>query len=254
MQNTTVIDLPSEGKFYPEGHPLSDGEIEIRYMTAADEDVLTDQNLLRKGKALDRLLENVIVEDGVTLDDLLVGDKGAIVLATRVLAYGPNYAYEIDCPRCNETQEETVDLREIESKELPEDVGEGSREFSFELPVTEKQVKVELLTHHENQQIQHELKNTKRGANKKKLSGPSISKGITTRLKHLITEIDGEESKSEISSFVEQMPARDSHELRKFVRRINPDLDLTQHFDCDWCGHEEVMRIPLDANFLFPTE
>lgn len=254
MQNTTVIDLPSDGKFYPPDHPLSSGSIEVRYMTAADEDVLTDQNLLRKGKALDRLLENVIVEDGVTLDDLLVGDKGAIVLATRILAYGPNYAYEIDCPRCNETQEESVDLREIESKELPEDVDEGSREFTFNLPVSEKTVKIELLTHRENQQIQEELRNTRRGASKKKLGGPSISKGVTTRLKHLIKEVGGESDRTEINKFVEQMPARDSHELRKFVREVNPDLDLTQSFLCDWCGHEEVMRIPLDANFLFPTE
>lgn len=254
MENTTVIDLPSEGKFYPDGHPLSDGEIEIRYMTASDEDILTDQNLLRKGKALDRLLEAVIVEQGVTLDDLLVGDKGAIVLATRVLAYGPQYRYEVDCPRCNETQEEVVDLKEIESKELPEDIEEGSREFSFNLPVTDKNVTIQLLTHRENQMIQSELRNTKRGTNKKKLGGPQVSKGVTTRLKHLITSVDGEESQAEINNFVEQMPARDSHELRKFVRRINPDLDLTQPFECDWCGHEEVMRIPLDANFLFPTE
>lgn len=99
---TTIVQLPSEGYFYPEGHPLSDGTVEIRYMTASDEDILTDQNLLRKGEALDRLIESVLVNERVNLDDMLVGDKGAIILGTRIGAYGPQYAYEVDCPRCNE--------------------------------------------------------------------------------------------------------------------------------------------------------
>lgn len=252
--NTTVVELPSEGKFYPPDNPLSDGTVEIRYMTAADEDILTDQNLLRRGIALDKLVESVVVENGVDVDDMLVGDKGAVIMATRILAYGPKYAFEVECPSCGEKQKKQIDLQEIESKELPEDVKEGSNEFEIELPASGKTATIQLLTQREDKQIRQELRRVKRGTKQNSLKGPSVSTQVTTRLKHYIVALDGERNKQEINQFVDRMPARDSHELRKFIRRINPDIDLSFDFMCDWCGYEEVMNIPLDANFLFPTE
>lgn len=251
---TTEIELPSEGKFYPGDHPLSEGKVTIEFMSARHEDILTDRNLLQKGEALDKLIEAVIVDDSINLDDMLVGDKGAIILATRIGAYGPQYAYEVSCSQCSEKSKETVDLTEIESKEIDfDEIETGKNEFTFDLPVSEKTIKFKLLTHEDSQKIDQQLKNTKRGIDKS-TGSVRVSGNVTTRLKNMIVEVDGERSQREINNFVDDMYARDSHELRKFVRKINPDLDLSTDFFCDWCGNEEVISIPLDANFLFPTE
>ena len=97
-----VIDLPSEGKLYPEGHPLKDGKIEIKYMTAKEEDILTSQNLIKKGVVIDRLIDSLILTDGVKQDDLVLGDKNAVMVAARILAYGPEYACEVTNPNTSE--------------------------------------------------------------------------------------------------------------------------------------------------------
>ena len=84
---TETIDLPSGGKLYPQDSPLSSGKIEIKYMTAKEEDILTSANLIKKGVVIDRLLDSIIVTEGVGIDDLILGDKNAIMVAARILAY-----------------------------------------------------------------------------------------------------------------------------------------------------------------------
>ena len=101
---TEIIDLPSKGKVYPQGHPLSKGTIEIKYMTAKEEDILASQNLIRKGVVLDKLFESVVVQEGVQTGDILIGDKNAILLATRILGYGAQYDVEVNDPFTGETQ------------------------------------------------------------------------------------------------------------------------------------------------------
>jgi hypothetical protein len=253
------IDLPSEGYFYPENHPLSDGTIEIRHMTAADEDILTDEQLIQKGEAIDKLLENVIVEEGIDLDDVLNGDVGGIMLATRILAYGPQYAYEAECPVCGEQNQKSTDLGEIQNKDVPFDEFEPHQtEFEMALPVTDAHVTFRLLTRGDSQRINKELDRVKRQAGRKKKgkrkAGSQTSTNMTTRLRYLINSVNGNEDVKEIREFVEQMPARDSLALRREVSRINPDLDLEHEFICDFCGHSEFMNIPLDETFFFPTE
>jgi len=251
------IELPSEGYFYPEGHPLSDGTIKIRHMTAADEDVLTDEQLLQKGEAIDELLKNVIVEEGVDLDDVLNGDVGGIMLATRILAYGPQYRFETECPVCEEKNQKTADLTEIQSKDVPFDEFERNQtEFSLSLPATGSSIVFSLLTRGEVKQVNTELDRVKRNAGKQtskgKKAGRQVSTNMTTRLRYLIDEVDGSRDVKDIRDFVQQMPARDSLALRNEVSRINPDLDLTYDFICDFCGHREDIDIPLDETFFFP--
>lgn len=252
------IDLPSEGYFYPENHPLADGEIEIRHMTAADEDILTDEQLIQKGEVIDKLLENVIVEENVDLDDVLNGDVGGIMLATRIMAYGPSYAYEADCPVCGEQNQKSTDLGEIQNKTVPfEEFDPHQTEFEMTLPITESHVTFGLLTRGDSQRIESELDRVKRNAGRKKggrrKAGTQTSTNMTTRLRYIINSVDGSEDVKDIRKFVEQMPARDSLALRREVKRINPDLNLEHEFICDFCGHSEFMDIPLDETFFFPT-
>lgn len=248
---TTVIELPSRGVFYPEENPLSNGTVEIKYMTAREEDILTDQNLLKQGLALDKLIESVVVDPTVNTDDLLLGDKGAIVLAARISAYGPHYQFTVDCPECGERNTVNVNLAEIEAKDIDfSQVEQGQNEFEIELPATEVTATVKLLTHKDDKIMRNELKKVKRS------SGPNdvrVQTQITTRLKHFIVALNGDRSKDQVRRFVDNMPARDSFALRQFIQKINPDIDLSTHFVCDFCGYDERVDIPLDANFFFPS-
>ena len=141
-----VIDLPSEGKLYPEGHPLKDGKIEIKYMTAKEEDILTSQNLIKKGVVIDRLLDSLILTKGVTTDDLILGDKNAVMVAARILAYGPEYVCEVTNPNNGQTLNHTFNLADCPFKELPGDVDYSKNEFNLELPISKATLTLKFLT------------------------------------------------------------------------------------------------------------
>ena len=137
---TEVIDLPSKGKFYPTGHPLASGQVELKYMTAKEEDILTSTNLIQKGVVLDKLMDSLIVTKNVTHEDFLLGDLNAVMVASRILGYGKEYPLNVTCPKCNTTSEHNVDLSQLETKDIPEN------DLTFKLPVSGKTIKVRLLS------------------------------------------------------------------------------------------------------------
>jgi DNA-directed RNA polymerase subunit M/transcription elongation factor TFIIS len=245
---TEFIDLPSEGYFYPIGSPLSSGRIELKYMTAKEEDILTSQNLIKKGIVLDELLKALIVTPGVKLDDLLIGDKNAIFVAARRLAYGDKYeASKVACPKCGHEQDITINLAELSNKEFDfTKYTKGENKFTFQLPTTKKNVVYKLLTHKDEQEIDSELKGLA------KVSKGGSSPEMTTRLKYMIVSVDGNSDRGEIKKFVDNMPSRDSVAFRKVVRDNSPDLDMTFNFKCSECGHEERMALPLGVDFFWP--
>ena len=105
---TEMVDLPSKGHFYVDGHPLSKGKVEVKYMTAREEDILTSQNLIKQGVVIDKLLQSLIVDKSIKVDDMLVGDKNAIMVAARILGYGKNYEIEY------EGEKYDIDLSKLE--------------------------------------------------------------------------------------------------------------------------------------------
>ena len=88
---TEVLSLPSQGLLYPEDSPLRSGTIDVKYMTAKEEDILTSTNLIEQGVVITKLLESVIANQKLTLDDMLIGDKNALMVGTRILGYGKDY-------------------------------------------------------------------------------------------------------------------------------------------------------------------
>ena len=236
-----MIDLPSEGKLYPKDSPISNGKIEIKYMTAREEDILTSQNLIKKGVVIDKLLNSLIVSEGVTADDLLIGDKNAVMVASRILAYGGDYTVEVTNPNTGETQQQTFDLTSCEFKELPEDVDYSKNEFELELPVTKVKITFKLLTGKDENSISAELKSLQKIGQQSE---------VTTRLKAVITSINGETSKSIISNFVDNMLSKESLFLRDEIQRINPDINLTQEVDVD--GEITTLDIPMTVEFFWP--
>jgi hypothetical protein len=202
-----VVDLPSQGWFYDPTSPLASGKVDIKYMTAREEDILTSQNLIKKGVVLDKLLEALIVSPGVKLDDILTGDKNAIFIAARILAYGKDYKIKFKDPSNGEDVEDTVDLTKLENKEFDfEQHNRGQNLFEFELPYSKRKIHWSMLTHADERTIDQELKSMKKFSRDKNQSSE-----VTTRLKYVIKALDGNEDKAAIKKFVDQeLLARDS--------------------------------------------
>ena len=248
---TEIIDLPSKGKVYPQGHPLSKGTIEIKYMTAKEEDILASQNLIRKGVVLDKLFESVVVQEDVQTGDILIGDKNAILLATRILGYGAQYDVEVNDPFTGETQKVAIDLSKIQIKEVDDSLLNSDNKYEFELPTAKKKIIFKLLTHKDEKDIQAEIQAIQRLSKDK----DGASAEVSTRLRYMIQDVDGNTDRGFINNFVKNnLLARDTRALRNYVAKISPDLDLKFNFTSDITGDTEALDIPLGAGFFYPSE
>ena len=238
---TEVVDLPSKGLLYPEDSPLSSGQIEIKYMTAREEDILTSANLIKKGIVVEKLIEALIVDKSINVDDLLVGDKNAILIASRILAYGKEYEVEVD------GQSVTVDLTQLKDKKLDESlVTNNVNEFEFELPATKRKLTFKLLTSADDKQIDKEVQGYEK-------VGDGIGYELTTRLKHMIVSVDGDTKRASINSFVDnEFLSRDSIAFRTYAAEIMPDVDMTSTYT-DVDGEEKEFTVPMTVSFLWPT-
>lgn len=244
-----VIELPSKGKAYPKDNPLSKGQVELKYMTAKEEDILASQNLIKKGVVLDKLFESVVVQKDINLDDIIIGDKNAILLATRLLGYGKDYVVDVTDPFTLEQQKVTIDLSKIQVKEIDYKKLNPENEYDFDLPVTKKKIKFKLLTHGDEKKINQEIQALAR-LNKGK---DSATAEISTRLRYMIVEVEGERDAGTINKFARNLPALDSRKLREHVREFSPDLDLTFEFTSDLTGEMEALDIPFGVGFFYPS-
>jgi len=230
------IELPSKGLLYPENSELAKGTIKMKYMTAKEEDILTNQSYIKNGTVLDKLLKSLIASP-INYDELLIGDKNAIMIAARVLGYGSEYSFEYL------GEPYTVDLSQLENKVLDEKLySTRTNEFLFKLPHSDNQITFKLLTHKDEQDINRELEGLKK-INKD--SSPEIS----TRMKYLITSVNGLREKKDIREFVDTaLLARDSRALREYIKEIQPDVDLTFFPD----GGSDRINIPIGVSFFWP--
>ena len=234
---TETVELPSKGLLYPEDSPLSSGKIEMKYMTAKEEDILTNQNYINNGTVIDKLLKSLIVTEGVNYDEILIGDKNAIMVAARVLAYGKDYTFKVF------GEEFTADLSKLENKKVDYSIFKDRKnDFSFKLPHTDATVTIKLLTHKDEQLIDREMKGNKK-INK------NSSTLTTSRLKYIITSINGSRETKDIRNFVDNyLLAKDAREIRKYHAEITPDVEMTYERD----GGREVAEIPIGINFFWP--
>lgn len=236
---TEQVDLPSKGKLYPSDHPLASGKVEMKYMTAKEEDILTNQNYIQKGVVIDKLLQSLIVTD-FNYNDLLIGDKNAIMVAARILSYGKDYEIQYN------GTDITVDLTEIKEKELDLDsVEQGQREFTFALPKSGNEVTFKLLTHGDDKNIDREVEGLK------KINRDS-SASLSTRMKYIITSVNGDRELATIRQFVDQgLLAQDARALREEYSRVQPDVEFkVYHVDEDGVG--EDIDVPVTINFFWP--
>ena len=233
---TEVVDLPSKGIVYPKDHPLSSGKIEIKYMTAKEEDILSNQSYISKGIVLDKLLQSLIVTKDVKIDDLIVGDKNAVFIVARILGYGKNYDVRI------KGQEYQIDLTELNNREFDtEGLVQGQNEFTYKIESTGTVLTYKILNGKDEKSIEREI------AGLKKINKES-SADLTTRLKHIITSVDGKDDKKDIRDFVDNyLLARDSRAFREHIKNTQPDVNLDYVLE----SGEEV-SVPIGLNFFWP--
>ena len=236
---TEMVELPSKGLVYDKDNPLSSGKIEMKYMTAKEEDILTNQNYINKGTVIDELLKSLIVSD-INYNDLIVGDKNAIMVAARILGYGKDYTFTYN------GEEHTVDLSQLDNKEIDiERFSKGKNEFNFQLPTSGTLLTYKLLTHGDDKKIDAEVRGLKK-LNK------NASPELSTRLKFMVTAVDGDVEKMAIRSFVDNyFLARDSRAFREHIKQTQPDVNLTFEYEGP-DGDVKDVDIPIGLTFFWP--
>jgi len=235
---TEIVELPSKGKLYAKGSPLASGKLEMKYMTAKEEDILTNQNYIEKGVVIDKLLQSLIVDKTINYSDILVGDKNALLVAARILGYGKDYEFNYN------GSVEMVDLSTLDNKELhPDIVAATENQFNYTLPATKKVITFKLLSHGDEKGIEQEVKGLK------KINRES-SADISTRLKHMIVAVNGDSDVKGIRSFVDnEFLARDSRAFRKHLADFQPDIDMKFYPEN---APEGGVTIPIGISFLWP--
>lgn len=245
---TEFVELPSQGRFYSPGHPLhGQDSIEIRQMTAKEEDLLTSRTLLKKGVALDRVIESLIVNKSIDPDSLLVGDRNAIIIATRVSGYGHMYETKVNCPNCGTNQEYSFDLNHanIYDGSDARDLGVRTNEdgtFNVTLPRTNVDVQFRLLNGRDEKAFLNGMQSDKKA---------KTEKNITRQLATIVVSLNGDTSMQAKQYFIDNVPSLDSRHLRLAYRLAAPNVDLTQQFQCIECSHEQEMEVPLSADFFW---
>jgi len=241
---TEIVELPSKGKLYPKDHPLSSGTIEMKYMTAKEEDILTNQSFIKNGVVLDKLFRSLIVSP-IEYNDLLLCDKNAIMIAARVLGYGKDYECTVTNPESGEEQKVNIDLTQLTERDIDWSlIQDNVNEFSLTLPASKRDVKIKILTQRDQNKIDKETKamaKLKRNAS------------LTTMLKYVITEIDGDADNSKIRRFIDnELLAIDSRAIRKHLKSVTPDIDLSIEVPDEETGDTFRSQLNIGVDFFWP--
>ena len=250
---TEFVDLPSQGKFYATDHPLHNQEtVEIRHMTAREEDILTSRTLLKKGLALDRLIESILVDKRIKADTLLVGDKNSILVTSRIVAYGNEYNTKVTCPSCYSQINFSFDLnnnkvRTAGSADDLEFETTDNGTFKVTLPRTKVVAEMRILNGADEKWLT-------RQADKKKKMKNATESTLSDQMRLYTVSLNGVTDKRTINDFINHMPAGDSRFLRNAYNKLTPNLDMTQDFSCYECGHEGELEVPFTAEFFWPKQ
>jgi len=241
------VPLPSNGVVYPADSTLHMREtVEIRSMTAREEDILTSRALIKKGTVITELIKSCLIDKKIYVPDMLAGDRNAIMVALRITGYGAEYAVEADCPKCNVRSKQEFNLGDMPIKRLQiEPVTKGQNVFEFKLPTTKKTVHFKFLTGRDEEEISTIQERAKK-------QGAQADNIVTNRLQFAIVSIDGKTDRAAINGFIRNMPARDSMGLRKFIDANEPGIEMKGNFDCPSCSDINEVRVPLGASFFWP--
>ena len=241
------VKLPSVGKIYPPNSSLHNAEdVEVRQMTASEEDILTSRSLIRSGKAIDLVIQSCLMDKSINVDNLITGDKNAIMIALRVSGYGKDYKIDVACPSCQEDTTFEFDLAKLKMRSLEtEPMAEGENRFEYKTP-SGRTLEYKILTSGEQKEISDIQSKLKR------MSGQEVDRNVTTRYKHQILSVDGDSKSAQIQKYSDNMPVGDSRAFRKFVDETEPDIIMKQMFSCPSCGNSQEVDLPITVEFFWP--
>ena len=242
---TELIDLPSKGLLYSKENALSSGQVEMKYMTAKEEDILTNVNLLRQGLAIEKMLKSLI-KSPINYEDLTLGDRNGLLIAARILSYGKDYSFMYLNPNTGEEEKVTIDLQDLQYKQVDWSLFNNKNEFEFKLPKSGNTITFKILTIADDKKIDEEIKGIKKNLGQD-------AGGISTRLKHQIVAINGEYSVKAVRDFIDQgyLLAIDSIELRKCIASLTPDIIMKANAVLS-NGEIKELDLPMTAEFFFP--
>lgn len=241
-----AVPLPSRGVIYNNESLQGTETLEIKPMTAKEEDILTSRAYIKNGTVISKLIKSCLVDKSINPDDLISGDRNALLIALRITGYGADYSLELSCPECTKSSSQTFDLSSLEIKRLQiNPVENGSNIFEIQLPVTKKNVKVKFLNGHDEREMM--IINER-----KKKNGFNTESSVTDRLSRSILSIENITDKNKINLFVQHMPARDSLALRRFLDEYEPGVEMKSHMVCPHCHEESEVELPIGPTFFWP--
>ena len=243
-----AVPLPSKGSVYSSDHPLYNAEmVEYTSMTAREEDILMSQALIKKGTVINELIQSCLRDKSVDVTSLLSGDRNALMIAVRASGYGANYDPTFLCPSCEHKNNLEVDLSSLPIKQLElEPSTPGANEFSFTLPTGGQVITFRFLTGQQEESLLQQM-------NTKKKKGILNSSLVTARLMSSIVAVDGNSNRSDVSKFVQYMPAMDSLALRNFIDDHEPGVDMSIDFECTACDYIDTIVLPMGPSFFWPN-
>lgn len=246
-----AVPVPSEGAVYHPSSPLYGKKvINIKAMTAREEDILTSRALIANGTVINELIRSCVTDGDVVVEDMLVGDRNAIMVAIRITGYGPEYRCTAPCKLCGKSDTYNFNLADMPINRLRIDpTVQGDNSFKFALPVSKKIVEFKFLTGRDADQISVESEKLRR-----LFPDRMIDNQITQRLKASIISIDGIADRSKINKFVENMPALDSRKLRSYMDYNEPGIRLAGKMKCNFCGGRSEVSLPMGASFFWPRD
>jgi hypothetical protein len=237
---TERVNLPSKGIFYPNGKSF----VDIKYMTATEDDILYSSDLIKSGKVLDILLEAIVKDKDLRPDDMLSGDRNYVLIMARITGLGNEYKPgEIRCESCNSNFSPIVDLSKLKAKELEYNPGEDGL-YEVTLPQTKITIKFRLLKGSDEKRLSKTME--------KKTGNIKVSRLITERYLLQIMAVNGNTDKMYINKFISAMPTKDSLFFREYNRQVEPGLDLNYEFECSHCGHIQERDVPITSRLFYP--
>lgn len=243
-----VVPLPSKGIIYSPDTTLYNREtLQIKAMTAKEEDILTSRAYIKEGTVIENLLKSCILDKSFDVENLINGDKNALMVSIRITGYGADYNVEHTCENCNRHQPVSVDLSSLSIKRLESEPLEvGKNIFAFTLPITKKVVHFKFLTGKDDRE--EETKQKRMEALK-----INTDNSVTNFLERIIISVDGVTDKNKIKHFILNMPALDSRKLRLHVSNSEPGIDMQWKYQCENCGHDNRFNIPVTSEFFWPS-
>lgn len=239
-----ALKLPSMGLFYSS----RTSTLYVKYITAKEENILTQPSLMESGFGLDLVLDSVIINKEIEIDDLLIGDKQSLLIYLRSTAYGDNFPVVSICPACNISGETEFQLSSFGAKELEEKPDENGL-FEFTLPKMKLNGE-KVCIKFKPLRVKDEIEINKMIYEESK-SDKKYSSSVTLRFNKQIVSINGINDKDFIKKIIQKLPIKDSTELRIYMEKVEPGIDTNISITCKNCDHIYSNNLNIDSSIFY---